>query len=478
MLPDSSADVTVRSDGSAAFARLSGDYNPLHLDPVAARRTPFGGTVVHGIHLVLAALDATAGWWSRGDVEPAGISVTFNHPVHTGAPLRILAKAGSDPDKVRLVGELDRRAAFSANVELGPAPHGAACEPDDSECESASPHDLDFPPSVSAGEVPLRLDRRLLHALFPALTQLRGRGWIADLLATTRLVGMECPGARSIYSACKLRRVDQRGSPMMPALRYRIEKTDERFRSIRLAVDGCALSGTIDALFRPAPVAQPSLREIASRVSPDLFNGQRALVVGGSRGLGELTAKIIIAGGGHATITYSRGRADAERVCGEARALEQSCAIERLDVLEDPSPAWLAQPFSHVYYFASPSIAKNATGRWDEALFRRLEAVYVQAFAVLAQAILSHSPRERLPLFVFPSTIFLAQRQSGFAEYVVAKAAGEALCRELASQHDAAFVCPRLPRMRTDQTSGVPDADVQDSFRVMHELLFGLRAPT
>ncbi len=39
------------------FASLSGDFNPLHLDPLYSRRLLFGGPVVHGVHLVLYALD-------------------------------------------------------------------------------------------------------------------------------------------------------------------------------------------------------------------------------------------------------------------------------------------------------------------------------------------------------------------------------------------------------------------------------------
>ena len=43
------------------FAQLSGDRNPMHVDPVAARRTLFGRPVVHGIHMLLRSLDAWLG---------------------------------------------------------------------------------------------------------------------------------------------------------------------------------------------------------------------------------------------------------------------------------------------------------------------------------------------------------------------------------------------------------------------------------
>ena len=42
---------------SIKFAQLSGDWNPMHVDPLVARRTPYGTTVVHGVHVLLAVLD-------------------------------------------------------------------------------------------------------------------------------------------------------------------------------------------------------------------------------------------------------------------------------------------------------------------------------------------------------------------------------------------------------------------------------------
>jgi MaoC dehydratase-like protein len=44
---------------------LSSDWNPLHIDPLAARRTMFGRIVVHGIHLALWGTDV----WLDGRTE-------------------------------------------------------------------------------------------------------------------------------------------------------------------------------------------------------------------------------------------------------------------------------------------------------------------------------------------------------------------------------------------------------------------------
>ena len=37
------------------YAGASGDFNPLHVDPVAARRALYGEVVVHGVHSLLWA---------------------------------------------------------------------------------------------------------------------------------------------------------------------------------------------------------------------------------------------------------------------------------------------------------------------------------------------------------------------------------------------------------------------------------------
>ena len=63
------------------------------------------------------------------------------------------------------------------------------------------------------------------------------------------------------------------------------------------------------------------------------FQGQKALIVGGSRGLGEVTAKCIAAGGGEVYITFHRGSADAIRVSREIGDGGGECLNFQFDVL-------------------------------------------------------------------------------------------------------------------------------------------------
>lgn len=73
-----------------AFAALSGDANPIHVDPGFAARTRFGRTVAHGAYLCAIA---------RGLVEqlaPGAIqieqAVMFPHPAPAGETLDVSAE--------------------------------------------------------------------------------------------------------------------------------------------------------------------------------------------------------------------------------------------------------------------------------------------------------------------------------------------------------------------------------------------------
>ena len=74
-----------------AYARASGDHNPLHTDPAFAAATPLGGTVAHGM-LVLAWLSAllTDGFGERW-ASSGGFRIRFRAPARPGDLLALSA---------------------------------------------------------------------------------------------------------------------------------------------------------------------------------------------------------------------------------------------------------------------------------------------------------------------------------------------------------------------------------------------------
>ena len=100
-----------------AFVALSGDRNPIHVDPIAARRLPFGRRAVHGMHLLLGALEALA---VETDLAPQHVRCTFRHSVGIGDPITTTIEETADRRMAIRVG-IDVWVAAEIDVELGDA---------------------------------------------------------------------------------------------------------------------------------------------------------------------------------------------------------------------------------------------------------------------------------------------------------------------------------------------------------------------
>jgi hypothetical protein len=140
---------------------------------------------------------------------------------------------------------------------------------------------------------------------FPRLTSCLPEAQLAELLGVSRLVGMECAGLHSSMTSVELAWEGTAGPPT--ALDYRVERWDPRLSALTILVEGAGLLGRVGALVRPAPVDQPPASELARLVEPGEFADMHGLVIGGSRGLGEATAKLLGVGGADVRLTYRTG---------------------------------------------------------------------------------------------------------------------------------------------------------------------------
>ncbi|CUW38100.1 Putative maoC domain-containing protein dehydratase [Magnetospirillum sp. XM-1] len=455
------------------FARLSGDGNPIHMDALAARRSIVGDVVVHGIHTVLWALEQLA----QSPACPDGIGsleVQFPHPVYLGEEisLRLRRHDGADLRLAVVAGD-----KVAASIRLGGAalPQASDEVRDSVLAPPAAPRDIAFDDLAGQhGTVPHVVSADDFVSIFPTAAARFGAPVLRDLAACSQLVGVYCPGLRSVFSRLALR-WHHRG--LTPPLEYRVTDTDSRFSMVTMTVGNGAFDGTIQAFSPPPPPSQPSLADLARHVAPDAFAGQTALVVGGSRGLGELTAKAIAAGGGRTWVTYAVGRDDAERVVEEIRRFGGESQCFAYDVTQ-PAATQLAglgpnRP-SHVYYFATGYISRARTMAFDAALLERFMAFYVQGYHALLQALWDGGARDVTGFY--PSSVFVTERPRGMTEYAMAKAAGEILVADLETlfpgyrSHGV-----RLPRLLTDQTAEILRQGLPPAIDVLLPELLAIR---
>ncbi len=449
------------------FAALSGDSNPIHMDALAARRTQAGAPVVHGMHALLWALDcAAADGLELDNLQHLKVQFSKFIPVGQGVTLETAQQsAGSARLTIRVSG----LAAIVALLRFGPRPQAApTLLPAAPTAHASQAAELSLPQMAGLGGwlCPPAPAGRFAEA-FPHAASRLGPRRLSGLAQTSRLVGMVCPGLHSIYAGLALELTGL--APGQDGIGFQVTKADERFRLVELAVQGDGLAGRVSAFARHPPVAPPEMAHLARHVRPEEFAGTHALIAGGSRGLGALTAMLLAAGGARVTITYARGRSDAEKVRGliEAACGHGRCSIHPYDAMQPAKPqlAEIEGPVTQLYYFATPHIFPNRQEHFDSDVFHGFTRFYVDAFH---ECCLALEPR---PAAVFyPSSVAVEQRPPGMLEYAMAKAAGEILCDSMRTA-GWKVLRSRLPRLLTDQTATVAAADTADAVPVMLALL-------
>ena len=444
----------ISAERQRRFAGLAGDFNPLHTDELYARKTLFGKQVVHGIHQLMFLLERAAEKID-GPFFPVQIKADFNNALGVDEPFTVelaIAQSKGTATLRTTDGTVCTTASFDFETEGGTGNVPDASFP---ETRPAVPEEFD----VSGVTETVGYDKRLMKDLFPALSEKGAEFPSGVLLASTRVVGMKYPGLQSIYNGLTLTFEKKAGS----RLTYDV-KRHAALNAVVVTITGDGVKGRLKTMIRPASKEQTPLKELAS-LRLEGCAGQRALIVGGSRGIGLQCLRLLGLSGAETLFTCFKNKSDAESVRNEFSGNGLKTDFIQFDV-NAPSPEALERIFlfrpTHLYYFATPKISAG-TGVLSEDRFNAFARTYIFALEALIKA----GGMNELKGVFAPSSVAIDELPKDMVEYAFAKAAMEVFARWVEKSRRLRFYAPRFPRIETDQTQNVLNVPAEKAENVL-----------
>ena len=438
------------------FAEWSGDHNPLHVDPVAARRTFFGQPIVHGMFSAIRSLSTLAtGPLSRLDIEFRGAVIPdADHDLEVSTDRRgtnvTVTAAGAAVLKLR--GETGSVAVGKAieDVRRGRlAPMRSA------------PADRDADGLQAGAEHTGRYDSGADASAYAsgALPPLHAR----VLGLCSYVIGMELPGLRSLFTHATIAFAGCDADTASLAYNVRIERFDRQFRILDLRVDVVTHEGhpvataALRSYVRFSPIVT-NIGELQRRLSPAAaaLRSKVAVVVGGTRGLGAEITAVLAAAGCRVYATYHNDTSAADDLAKRLQEHNLGATFLHGDA---GSSTWCRSALETIRQrdgrvdllvlnaCAPPGASRlggDTTDAFDDYVSTNLRLARSPLAAFLTVLDENHGA------VVTISSSFVEEAPAGFAAYVALKQAVEGLARTASREARGVFwLTVRPPRLQT-----------------------------
>jgi acyl dehydratase len=214
-----------------AFAKLSSDWNPMHLDQAFARRTQVGAPVVHAIHNLAWAADAVL---RAFPIRVANIRARFLQPLYLDEAASVRIKERTDQP---IEFEIVAANVVVAHAKLSSQPGKIVAKIGQPAVSAAAPMSVpaDLGLEQLAGQAgAVSIPGNDAQSLFPALTDVIGASGVKALLATSQIVGMACLG--TALAVCRARHYLRSEKPRWATRQQKSMRGSAHCRSILPAV--------------------------------------------------------------------------------------------------------------------------------------------------------------------------------------------------------------------------------------------------
>lgn len=420
----------ISQDFLEKFAKVSGDFNPIHLNEKYAKNSYFSTQIVYGIVLLFCSLEMNLKN-KKGIFNLEKIDVKFLDFVKKDSLFCIknIKKENIKLDDglivKKIICQIIQKGQIMAKFDFILKEQNtknkneieSKLKKDSMFFYSAKKHinlpcfNIDFSFGLdsieSTKQEEMKYNSLEFAELFPNCAKKLEYNQIAALLLSTKIVGMKYPGEFSIYSS----------------LFWNKEKFNYK--------------GKIKAFIRPQIPANKTIIELKEKYENILqkcnLKKEKALVIGASSGLGNVFAKMLSIGGAEVLGSYFSKELDFNIKSFYFNA--QKITKESLQKIAQFQP-------SSVFYFATPKIVAKKFSKNDLLAFLD---IYIFG--------LNHILNICSPKIIFaPSSIFVKEMPKDFSSYIIAKSAMETYLQILAKERQIKIYTPRLEKIQTAQT--------------------------
>ena len=443
------------------FGKISGDFNPIHLDTNHARKSMWGECILHGMHGVIWALEQLA---QHTDVKFCSADISFIKPIFLNEDIQLIF---NEQTKTLQLVRLDM---LLTEIRLDTVDEVSSAQiPTVDRIRLGKLSEANFE-TLKAGQVyTFKYETPTISASdFPCLSNLIGDRRIIEILKISTIVGMHLPGKFSLLSNVKLKFHE-----LTPSPEAKIKFIDRRFKLISCIYNSHYLISEIQAFALNETPKIPPIKKISCHQSLSEYSSIRPIIIGSTRGLGCWLAKILAGGGSNVLGTFNLGSDDALKLIREAEECNVKISLKKFSVGDNLDSIFGYSRANCLFYMATPPIFSKRNNAFCKSQYNLFKKFYVTEL----ENIIRQGHKRKINVFFTPSTEAIEVTNFPVPEYVQAKEESEELCYELSKELDVHIINPRLPALKTDQTNGIwqkTNADIAGHLRPFLQKILAL----
>lgn len=457
-----------------AMARSTGDYSSLHMNSEFARRTRYRQRIVHGmLPIALAYMLYTNGRANRLQLCLEKLVCRFTGALCINDEIMFSFSDGSSEDQIlfEIRNVRDQSVATSGQFFFRVSERVAQESDAPTLFQQPLAEQVLMPTEVLAGReesltfTATRACMQAWIALLPESLQDRFGSGDADenfnaALAVSTLIGMRLPGRFATFMDLTTQFDADITHGDSVSLRATVASAPSATNRTRLALswicNGIEIGrGQANTLVNPVNTSSPSSAALRQTMSLGI-EGKVALVTGSSRGIGEVTARLLAMHGAKTVVHYYNGQTDALAVVDDIHKNGGSAIAVQGDLRKADDIARMFKEI-HAAFGGVDILVNNAVSKFAPnnllavSANDYLEELNVSLFGMheCCRLALPHMQEQQWGKIVNLGTIATEEPVSGQSVYIAVKSAVGGYTRSLATefaQHNiqANMVVPRM----------------------------------